>query len=74
MDLQDRPSRAYGVHEFCRTHGISRALFYKLAKAGCAPRTFKVGRRTLVSEAAASEWLQSLDNKMGPPPISGDGA
>lgn len=46
----------FSVREFCQAHRISRALFYRLAKDGRAPRTAKVGRRTLISQEAAADW------------------
>jgi predicted DNA-binding transcriptional regulator AlpA len=45
------------VEQFCISHGISRALFYKLAAKGGAPKTFKIGRATRISATAAAEWL-----------------
>ena len=52
---------AYGVREFCASHSISRALFYKLVRSGRGPSTIKVGRRTLVTRAAAAEWISRLE-------------
>jgi hypothetical protein len=48
--------KAFNVNEFCEAHRISRAFFYTLQKDDLGPRTFKVGRRTLVSVEAAAEW------------------
>ncbi len=45
------------VEQFCQSHGISKAMFYKLAGQGAAPRIFKVGRCTRISEDAAREWV-----------------
>ena len=53
--------KAYSVSEFCREHNISRGLFYNLRRAGRGPRVMKIGRRTLVSHAAAEEWRQSIE-------------
>jgi Zn-dependent peptidase ImmA (M78 family) len=47
---------AYSLAEFCRRHGISLQLYYKLAQQGLAPRTFYVGTRVLVSKEAAAQW------------------
>jgi predicted DNA-binding transcriptional regulator AlpA len=49
--------RSYSVAEWCALHGFSRAFFYKLAARGEAPRWFKAGAATRISEAAAAEWL-----------------
>lgn len=55
-------SQAYSVSQFCQRHSISRALYYKMAKEGKAPKTIKLGRRTLISQEAALEWRQKLEN------------
>jgi predicted DNA-binding transcriptional regulator AlpA len=49
------------VDDFCTAHGISRGLFYQLVKRGEAPKTFKIGRCTRISEAAAVEWVVSRE-------------
>ena len=48
------------VAEFCRSHSISRALFYKLHKQGKAPRICKVGARSLISADDAAAWRHDL--------------
>ncbi len=55
------PPAAFSVPEFCATHRISRALFYILQRAGRGPRSFKVGRRTLISSEAAAERRKRLE-------------
>lgn len=45
------------VEDWCRAHGLSRSFFYKLKEQGEAPRTFKVGRCTRISEEANREWV-----------------
>ena len=52
---------AYSVAEFCAAHGISRATFYNLLKAGLGPRIMKLGSRTLISTEAALEWRQRME-------------
>ncbi len=54
---------AYTVKEFCTVHSISRGTFYQLLKAGNGPKFFKVGRKTLVSVAAAERWLKQMEAK-----------
>jgi predicted DNA-binding transcriptional regulator AlpA len=52
---------AFSVKEFCESiGGITRQHFYTLKRQGKAPKTFKIGRRTLVSTEAAREWLGRL--------------
>jgi predicted DNA-binding transcriptional regulator AlpA len=50
----------FSVSEFCHAHGISRALFYRLAKSGQGPKMVKIGRRTLINAEAAAEWRREL--------------
>jgi predicted DNA-binding transcriptional regulator AlpA len=57
--------QAWTIDEFCTAHGISRATFYNLLKRGTGPRVMKVGARTLVSEAAAKDWREQMENAAG---------
>jgi len=56
--------QAYSVPGFCQAVGISKSLFYKLCQEGRGPKTLKVGRRTLVSKAAATEWITALESRV----------
>lgn len=61
---------AYSIQEFCAAHGgIARTAFYEMMKNGHGPRTFKVGRRTLISLEAAADWRRSMEaeNAKGSP-------
>jgi transposase-like protein len=51
----------YSVTEFCREHGISRGLFYRLIRDGLGPRLAKAGRRTLITAEAAAEWRHRIE-------------
>ena len=55
--------KTYSVTEFCREHGISRGLFYKIAAEGHGPRVIKAGRRTLISREAAEEWRHRMETR-----------
>jgi predicted DNA-binding transcriptional regulator AlpA len=59
------PRQAWTIDEFCQAHAISRATFYNLLKRGTGPRVMKVGARTLVSDAAATEWREQMENAAG---------
>lgn len=63
MDAQTRV--ATHVDAFCRDHGISRAHFYNLLKRGDGPAVMKVGRRTLISAEAATEWRRRMEALAG---------
>jgi hypothetical protein len=52
---------AYSIEEFCRSHGISVDLYFKLQRQGLGPRTFKAGSRTLISVEAAAEWRRARE-------------
>lgn len=51
----------FTIPGFCAEHHISKAFLYKLIKDGKAPRLFKVGRRTLISAEAASDWRALME-------------
>jgi len=51
----------YSVDEFCSSHSISRAMFYKLRAEGKGPRTMSVGTRTLISSEAAADWRRACE-------------
>ncbi len=54
------PEGAYTIQEFCNAFRISRALFYKLRKAGQAPVVMNAGK-PLISYAAAAEWRRARE-------------
>jgi excisionase family DNA binding protein len=51
--------RAMSVREFCRAYGIGRTLAYEQLRARRL-RARKVGRRTIITEDDAEEWLGRL--------------
>ena len=51
----------YSIREFCTAHGISDHMFYKLQRQGLAPKTMRVGARTLVPVEAAAEWRRQCE-------------
>ena len=50
------PTAAYTVAEFCSAYRISRDTFYRSLKNGNGPSIKKVGRRTIITLAAAQAW------------------
>ena len=52
---------AYSVEQFCRRHGISPQLYYKLKPQGLMPMTFKLGARVLISREAAAAWRRERE-------------
>jgi hypothetical protein len=57
------PRLALSILEFCGAAGISEDFFYKLKRQGQAPRLAKVGSRTLITVAAANEWLVEREHE-----------
>lgn len=53
--------KALSIPEFCKSHGISVAMFYILDKDGKTPRTMRVGARRLISEEAAADWRRAME-------------
>ena len=47
---------AFSLAKFCRRHGISLQMYYKLVQQDLAPVTFNIGTRVLVSREAAARW------------------
>lgn len=53
-------TRALSIARFCEAYGISRASFYNLKKNGNAPAILNVGRRSLITNAAAVAWEAAM--------------
>lgn len=56
------------IADFCRAVNISRAQFYELQKAGRAPRTFREGRRPMLTPEAVRAWLDQRASEAGAAP------
>jgi hypothetical protein len=52
---------AYTIDEFCETHRISRAFYYKLRGERRAPREMRAGARVLISVEAAADWRRDRE-------------
>lgn len=53
---------AYTIQESVQIAKVSRAKFYQLWDQGKGPRTFKVGRKVLISADSLRQWIKSLEN------------
>jgi excisionase family DNA binding protein len=51
--------RAFSIKEFCRRFGVGRTTVYEEIKLGRL-RARKIGRRTIILEDDAEEWLRRL--------------
>jgi predicted DNA-binding transcriptional regulator AlpA len=58
MKRDPLPKLALTISEFCETHGISEAFYYRLQREGHGPRTMRVGGRRLISLEEAARWRQ----------------
>jgi hypothetical protein len=50
------PKDALTIDQFCRAHGISRALYYKLKVIGKGPAIITLGSKQIISREAAARW------------------
>ena len=55
----NEPKRAFSIEEFCKLYGPKRTTAFGELKAGRL-RGRKIGRRTVITEDDAEEWLRSL--------------
>jgi hypothetical protein len=66
----------YSIRQFCTAHNISDHLFYKLQRQGLAPKTMRVGARTLISMESAAKWrrkCEAAENPASAQEDTGDG-
>lgn len=61
MEISPTGQAAMSIAGFCDAYGITRPLLYKLWKQGIGPKTINLGRRRLISIAAASAWQQERE-------------
>ena len=52
---------SYTLDEWCHRRRISRAMFYVLDAQGLAPKSYYVGRKRCISDAADAAWLQARE-------------
>ena len=57
----DPNALATSIKEFCRLHGISEDMYFKMRREGWGPRTMKVGSRTLISHESAAAWRKARE-------------
>lgn len=51
---------ALTIEEFCKANRIGRSLFFELQKTGRGPRVIKLGRRTIITPEAQTEWRRRM--------------
>jgi hypothetical protein len=64
---QQQPAlrRAMSVPEFCRKYGTGKTSAYQEIQAGRL-RARKVGRRTIIAQDDAEDWLRRLPKALSP--------
>jgi hypothetical protein len=67
---QSAQSRAFDIGGFCRRYSVARTRTYEEIKSGRL-RVRKCGRKTLIAEDDAEDWLAKLPC---PPHAGGGGA
>jgi hypothetical protein len=55
-EVRPEPSAVFSRAGFCRSHGISEALYHKLKNQGLAPVEMRVGSRVFISFESAARW------------------
>jgi predicted DNA-binding transcriptional regulator AlpA len=54
------------INEFCQRHGISRATYFAIRKAGFGPTEMRIGRALVrISAAADLEWQRAREHPAG---------
>jgi excisionase family DNA binding protein len=66
----DDPTKVYSVAEACKTVSVSKTTLYGVIKRGHL-KTRKLGRRTLITAEALSDWLASLPSAESNTPEKG---
>jgi predicted DNA-binding transcriptional regulator AlpA len=49
------------INAFCAEYAIPRSTLYRLIATGIGPQVTHIGRRALISRAAAEEWRAKID-------------
>jgi excisionase family DNA binding protein len=56
---------AFSIDEFCNSYGVGKTTAYEEINSGRL-HAVKVGRRTLIPEASAAQWLESQPSAVPP--------
>ena len=65
---------AVTVEEFCQQHRISVPTLYKLWSHGIGPERMKIGRKVLITNAAAERWRTEREHATAEAERNGIGA
>lgn len=59
--LAEQQPASFTIDEWCARRRISRAMFYKLAEQGLAPKTHNAGSKRLISDEADLAWVHARE-------------
>ena len=62
MNVEIR-AEAFTIPQFIQIYPMARPTPYKLWKQGIGPRRTRIGRKILISRAAAEEWLREMEKR-----------
>jgi hypothetical protein len=54
-------SEVFTIAAFCKAHHISQPYYYRLRERGLGPREMRLGRKVLISHAAAAGWRRARE-------------
>lgn len=57
----DKPVEAFSISTLLKSIPISRGKLYQLWAEGKGPKTFRIGRKVLISRSAAAAWISELE-------------
>jgi hypothetical protein len=60
-EVTGRKIFAFSIAEFCKAHGISESMYFKMRALGLGPREMIVGTRRLISFEAAAAWRRARE-------------
>jgi excisionase family DNA binding protein len=62
----ERAKRAFSISAFCERFDVGRTKVYEEIKAGRL-RAVKAGKRTLITDGAAADWVEKLPELLPKP-------
>ena len=55
------PLLAFTIAQFCKAHGLSESMYFKLREQGRGPQEMSYGRRRAISFEAAEQWRRERE-------------
>jgi hypothetical protein len=57
------PLLALTIAQFCKAHGLSQSMYFKLREQGRGPQEMSYGRRRAISLEAAERWRRGRETE-----------